>query len=70
MVLDSDWKQLKASMNSFPPYKETLICARHLLPNKMNLTIASWCVANTAMCGQDNYMTELNVLLYVACTLY
>ena len=69
MVLDSDWKQLKASMNSFPPYKVTL-CARHLLPNKLNLTIASWCVANTAMCGQDNYMTEWNVLLYRAFSLY
>lgn len=69
MVLDSDWKQLKASMNSFPPYKVTL-CARHLLPNKLNLTIASWCLANAAMCCQNNYMTELNVLLYVAFSLY
>ena len=40
MVLDSDWKQLKASMNSFPPYKVTL-CARLLLPNKLNITIAN-----------------------------
>ena len=40
MVLDSDWKQLKVSMNSFPPYKVTL-CARHLVPNKLNLTIAN-----------------------------
>ena len=69
MVLDSDWKKLKASMNSFPPYKVPL-CTRHLLPNKLNLTTASWCVANTAMCGQDNYMTELNVLLFVAFSLY
>ena len=69
MVLDSDWKQLKVSMNSFPPYKVTL-CARHLLPNKLNLTIANVKQILQCVVRIIYYVTELKVPLYVVCSLY
>lgn len=69
MVLDSDLKQLKASMNSFLPHKVTLR-ARHFLPNKLNLTIANVKQILQCVVRIIYYVTELKVPLYVVCSLY